>query len=76
VETKEVSKRKTQEKKLRRKIQESVRHCAAADKEENRELFLSGVARRTLPYHSSARGKSWNPSARSQKRTKRPSAGK
>ncbi len=64
----EVAKRKTQEEKLRREIQESVRRCGAADKEENRELFFAGVARRTLPYHRSARGKSWHPSAGSPKR--------
>ncbi len=37
--------KKTQEEKLRRDVQESVRRCAAADKEENRELFFAGVAR-------------------------------
>jgi len=38
--------KKTGEERLRREIQESVRRCAAADKEENRELFPAGVARR------------------------------
>lgn len=34
------------EERLRLEIQESVRRCAAADKEENRQLFPAGVARR------------------------------
>ncbi len=38
--------KKTEEERLRREIQESVRRCAAADKKENRELFPVGVARR------------------------------
>ena len=38
--------KKTEEDRLRREIQESVRRCAAADKEENRGLFSAGVARR------------------------------
>jgi len=38
--------KKTEEEQLRREVQESVRRCAAADKEENRELFPGGVARR------------------------------
>lgn len=38
--------KKAEEERLRREIQESVRRCAAADKEENRELFHAGVARR------------------------------
>lgn len=38
--------RKIEEERLRREIQESVRRCGAADKEENRELFHAGVARR------------------------------
>ncbi|MFQ5853838.1 MAG: hypothetical protein ACE5JU_25040 [Candidatus Binatia bacterium] len=37
---------KTEKERLRREIQESVRRCAAADREENRELFPAGVARR------------------------------
>jgi hypothetical protein len=36
---------KTQEEKLRREVQESVRRCAKADKEENKKLFFAGVAR-------------------------------
>ena len=39
--------KKTSEDRLRCEIRESVRHCAAADKEENRELFPAGVARRS-----------------------------
>ncbi|MBI2884444.1 MAG: hypothetical protein HYY11_11160 [Candidatus Methylomirabilis oxyfera] len=35
---------KTREERLRSEIQESVRRCAAADREENRELFPAGVA--------------------------------
>ena len=31
--------KKTEEEQLRREVQESARRCAAADKEENRELF-------------------------------------
>ena len=38
---------KTEQDRLRRDIQESVRRCATADREENRELFPAGVARRT-----------------------------
>ena len=38
--------KRTGEERLRREIQESVRRCATADKEENRELFPAGVARR------------------------------
>jgi hypothetical protein len=37
--------KKSQEEKLRREIQESVRRCGAADREENKELSLAGVAR-------------------------------
>lgn len=37
---------KTREERLRSEIQESVRCCAAADREENRELVLAGVASR------------------------------
>ena len=37
--------KKSQEEKLRREIQESVRRCGAADREENEELSLAGVAR-------------------------------
>ncbi len=39
---------KTDEERLGREIQESVRRCAAADKEENRELFPASVFCRTL----------------------------
>ena len=38
---------KTEEERLRREIEESVRRCASADREENRQLFPAGVARRT-----------------------------
>ncbi len=41
-----VLEKKTEEEKLRREIRESVRRCAAADKEENQEFFPAGVARR------------------------------
>jgi ribosomal protein L12E/L44/L45/RPP1/RPP2 len=37
--------KKSQEEKLRREIQDSVNRCAAADQEENKELFMAGVAR-------------------------------
>jgi hypothetical protein len=37
--------KKSQEEKLRREIRESVNRCAAADREENKELLLAGVAR-------------------------------
>jgi diphthamide synthase (EF-2-diphthine--ammonia ligase) len=37
--------KKSQEERLRREIRNSVNRCAAADREENRELFLAGVAR-------------------------------
>ncbi len=37
---------KTDEERLRREIQESVRRCATADKEENQELFPAGITRR------------------------------
>ena len=40
--------KQTAEERLRREIEESVRRCAAADREENRELFPAGVA-----HHSS-----------------------
>jgi hypothetical protein len=36
----------SREEKLRREIQDSVSRCGAADREENRELFDAGVARR------------------------------
>lgn len=38
--------RKTEEERLRREIQESVRRCASADRQENLELAPGGVARR------------------------------
>ena len=34
----------SQEERLRREIRDSVSRCAAADREENKELFLAGVA--------------------------------
>ena len=37
--------KKSQEEKLRREIRDSVSRCAAADREENKELFMAGVAR-------------------------------
>lgn len=36
--------KKTEEERLRSEIQESVRRCAVADREENQELFPAGVA--------------------------------
>ena len=38
--------KKTDEEKLRREVQESVRRCAVADKKENQELSRAGIARR------------------------------
>ncbi len=38
--------KKTEEERLRREVQESVRRCGAADKEENRVLFPAGIANR------------------------------
>jgi Arc/MetJ-type ribon-helix-helix transcriptional regulator len=38
--------KKTEEERLRREIQESVRRCRAADKKENCTLFPAGVAHR------------------------------
>lgn len=35
-----------EDERLRREIEESVRRCAHADREENRQLFPAGVARR------------------------------
>lgn len=37
---------KAEEESLRREVQKSVRRCAAADKDENRELLNAGIARR------------------------------
>jgi predicted metal-dependent hydrolase len=39
--------KKTREEKLRREIQESVRRCAASDKEENKKLFFAAIPRET-----------------------------
>ena len=39
---------KAEEERLRREIAESVRRCARADREENRQLFPAGGARRTV----------------------------
>ena len=36
--------KKSQEERLRREIRDSVNRCAAADREENKELFTAGVA--------------------------------
>ena len=38
--------KKTEEERLRCEIQESVRRCAKADREENQDLFPGGIARR------------------------------
>lgn len=40
--------KKTDEERLRREIDESVRRCAAADRQENRELFSAAAAHRTV----------------------------
>lgn len=40
-----VLEKKSQEERLRREIRDSVNRCASADREENKELFLAGVAR-------------------------------
>ena len=40
--------KKTEDERLRREIQESGRRCADADREENREIFPAGVARRAV----------------------------
>ena len=37
----------SREEKLRREIRESVKCCAAADREENQELFWAGFARKS-----------------------------
>ncbi|MGH7323229.1 MAG: hypothetical protein ACREJ9_01120, partial [Candidatus Rokuibacteriota bacterium] len=37
---------RAEKERLRGEIEESVRRCAAADREENRTLFPAGVARR------------------------------
>lgn len=36
---------KTDEERLRREVQESVRRCVSADRQENQELSRAGVAR-------------------------------
>ena len=36
--------KKSQEERLRREIRDSVNRCAAADREENKELIMAGVA--------------------------------
>jgi pyrroline-5-carboxylate reductase len=40
-----VLEKKSLEEKLRREIRDSVNRCGAADREENKQLFLAGVAR-------------------------------
>jgi len=40
--------KKTEEERLRREVQESVRRCAAADRQENLDLRSAAVARTTL----------------------------
>lgn len=42
-----VLEKKSQEEKLRREIRDSVSRCAAADREENKELFPAAVARKS-----------------------------
>ncbi|HEU4340449.1 MAG TPA: hypothetical protein VFU31_02645 [Candidatus Binatia bacterium] len=42
-----VLEKQSREEKLRREIQESVKRCAAADREENQELSWAGVARKS-----------------------------
>ena len=37
--------KQSQEERLRREIRDSVGRCAVADREENRELVMAGVAR-------------------------------
>jgi pyrroline-5-carboxylate reductase len=37
--------KQSREQRLRREIRDSVNRCAAADREENKELFAAGVAR-------------------------------
>lgn len=46
VSKKEKEQKRVEEEKLRREIWESVRRCAAADREEHRKLFPAGLARR------------------------------
>lgn len=42
----EALEKQTEEERLRCEVLESVRRCAAADKQENQQLFHAGVARR------------------------------
>ena len=42
-----VLEKQSREENLRREIRESVARCASADREENEELFLAGVARKS-----------------------------
>lgn len=42
-----VLEKKSQEEKLRREVRDSVSRCAAADREENKELFPAAVARKS-----------------------------
>jgi hypothetical protein len=39
--------KQSQEEKLRREVRDSVSRCASADREENKELFPAGVARKS-----------------------------
>lgn len=43
-----VLEQKTEEERLRREVQDSVRRCAAADRHENRDLFSAAVAHRAV----------------------------
>jgi len=40
--------KKTEEERLHREIQESVRRCAARDREENQQLSPAGIVRRVF----------------------------
>jgi len=42
-----VLEKQSQEEKLRREVRDSVSRCASADREENKELFPAGVARKS-----------------------------
>jgi Arc/MetJ-type ribon-helix-helix transcriptional regulator len=42
-----VLEKQSQEEKLRREIRDSVSRCASADREENKELFPAGIARKS-----------------------------
>jgi hypothetical protein len=37
--------KKSREEKIRREIRDSVNRCGAADREQNKELFMAGIAR-------------------------------